>query len=80
MSSWAESFTRKPVPLSVQHNVKLNRQTTLVTLYIYDDINAYLEYPDTSATQPVGYLFRRDPRNWENLTRCFAYSVGKPSG
>lgn len=80
MNGWAESFTRNAVPLSVQHNVKLNRQTTLATLYIYDDINAYLEYPETSATQPVGYLFRRDPRNWENPTRCFAYSLGKPSG
>ena len=79
MNGWAESFTRNAVPLSVQHNVKLNHQT-LATLYIYDDINAYLEYPETSATQPVCYLFRRDPRNWENPTRCFAYSLGKPSG
>jgi hypothetical protein len=80
MSSWAGSFTRNTVPLSVQHNVKLNRQMTLATLYIYDDINAYVEYPETSATQPVGYLFRCDPCNWENPTRCFAYSLGKPSG
>jgi len=57
MSSWAESFTRNTVPLAIQHNVKLNRQMTLATLYIYDDINAYLEYPETSITQPVGYLF-----------------------
>ena len=80
MRSWAGSFTRNAVPFSVLHNVKLNRQTTLTMLYIYDDINAYLEYPETSATQPVGYLFCHDPRNWENPTRCFAYSLGKLSG
>jgi len=80
ISNRGESFTCDDVPLSIQHNVKLNRQTTLATLYIYEDVNAYLEYPETSATRPVGYLFRRDPRNWENPTRCFAYSLGKPSG
>ena len=58
----------------------INHQMTLVTLYIYDDINAYLEYPNTSATQLVGYLFRCDLHNWENLTHCFAYSVRKLSG
>jgi hypothetical protein len=75
-----ESFTCDAVPSSIQHNVKLNRQTTLTTLYIYEDVNAYVEYPETSATQPVGYLFRQDPHNWENPTHCFAYSLGKPSG
>ena len=73
-------FTCNPVPSSIQHNVKLNRQTTLATLYIYEDIDTYLEYPETGTTRPVGYLFRRDPRNWENPTQCFAYSLGKPSG
>ena len=53
---------------------------TLATLYIYDDLNAYLEYPETNATRPVSYLFRCDPCNWENPTRCFAYSPGKLSG
>ena len=73
-------FTCDPVPSSVQHDVKLNHQTTLATLYIYEDIDAYLEYPETGAIRPVGYLFRRDPRNWENPIQSFAYSLGKPSG
>ena len=69
-----------PLPSSIQHNVKLNRQTTLATLYIYEDIDTYLEYPETGTNRPVGYLFRRDPHNWENPIQCFAYSLGKPSG
>lgn len=68
------------VPSSIRNNVKLNRQTTLATLYIYEDINTYLEYPETGTIRPVGYLFRRDPCNRENPIQCFAYSLGKPSG
>lgn len=73
-------FTCDPVPSSIKHNVKLNRQTTLATLYIYEDIDTYLEYPETGTIRPVGHLFRRDPHNWENPIQCFAYSLGKPSG
>lgn len=80
MSNRGAPFTCDPVPSSIHHNVMLNRQTTLAKLYIYEDIDTYLEYPESGATQPVGHLFRRDPRNWENPARCFAYSLGRPSG
>jgi hypothetical protein len=65
---------------NIRHNIKLNRVTTLSTLYTYEDSNVYVEYPDTNPNHPVGYLFRCDPRNWQNPIRNFAYSLGKPSG
>ena len=67
-------------PLNVQHNIKLNRKTTLSTLYTYEDSNAYIEYPDTNTDYPIGYLFRYDPCDWRNPTHNFAYSLGKPAG
>lgn len=67
-------------PNTTRHNIKLNRITTLSTLYTYEDSNAYVEYPDTNTNHPVGYLFRRDPHDWQNPTRNFAYSLGKPAG
>lgn len=69
-----------PLPSNTQHNIKLNRITTLSTLYTYEDSNVYVEYPDTNPIYPVGYLFRRDPRNWQNPLQNFAYSLGKPAG
>jgi hypothetical protein len=66
----------------ITYNIRLNRQTVLSALYRYDDIQACVEYPKTSppSGDPVGYLFRRDPQHWENLSLNFAYSLGKPSG
>jgi hypothetical protein len=61
-------------------NVYTSSKTTLSVLYTYEDVNAWVEYPETSPDQPIGYLFCRDPRNWENPVRNFAYSLGKPSG
>lgn len=63
-------------------NVKLNRQTILSKLYTYDDVHSYIEYPQTSVdtSDAVGHLFRRDPENWLNPARDFAYSLGRPSG
>ena len=43
-------------PLNTQYNIKLNRKTTLSTLYVYKDSNVYVEYPDTHPNHPVGYL------------------------
>lgn len=67
-------------PSNTRHNFKLNRKTTLSTLYTYEDINAYVEYPYTNPIHPVGYLFRCEPCDWQNPIRNFAYSLGKPAG
>jgi hypothetical protein len=67
-------------PPTIRRNVYSSSRTTLSILYTYEDVNAWVEYPETSPDQPVGYLFRRDPRNWENPVQNFAYSLGKPSG
>ncbi|KAG6847309.1 hypothetical protein H0H93_008916, partial [Arthromyces matolae] len=53
--------------------------TTLSILYIYEDPHAVLEYPETSADR-IGYLFKRDPDDWEDPTSSFAYSLGHPCG
>lgn len=68
-----------PPRLPTQRNVYLNRKTTLLTLYEHD-INAYVEYPQTSNNEPIGHLFRMDPLKWENPVLKFAYSLGYPSG
>jgi hypothetical protein len=73
------SGNRAPLP-NTRHNIKHNRITTLSTLYTYEDSNVYVEYPDTNPAHPVGYLFRCDPRDWQDPTRNFAYSLGKPAG
>jgi hypothetical protein len=65
---------------TIRRNVYTSSKTTLSVLYTYEDVNTWVEYPETSPDQPVGYLFRRDPCNWENPVRNFAYSLGKPSG
>ena len=65
---------------TIRRNVYTSSKTTLSVLYTYEDVNAWVEYPETSPDRPVGYLFRRDPHNWENPVRNFAYSLGKPSG
>jgi hypothetical protein len=67
------------LPIRVETNVELTRETTLSTLYIYDDPRFYLEYPETS-TEGTGYLMRRDPDNWINPLSEITYSNGKPSG
>lgn len=64
----------------IRHNVYLNRQTTISTLYIYEDINVWVEYPETKTDRPIGYLFRRDPQDWQNPAYSFAYSLGSPAG
>jgi len=69
-----------PPTIQVRRNVYTNPKTTLSVLYTYEDPNAWVEYPETNLDRPVGYLFRRDPCNWENPVRNFTYSLGKPSG
>ena len=69
----------QPSP-TIQKNVYLNHKTTLSVLYTFEDVNAWVEYPETNPDRPVGYLFRRDPDNWYNPVRNFAYSLGEPSG
>ena len=74
---------RQPPPLgpsNTQYNIKLNRKTTLSTMYVYEDSKVYVEYPDTHPNHPVGYLFRCDPRDWQNPIHNFAYSLGKLAG
>jgi hypothetical protein len=70
----------QPSGPTICRNVYSRSRTTLSILYKYEDVNAWVEYPETSPDQPVGYLFRRDPRNWENPVHNFVYSLGKPSG
>ncbi len=67
-------------PSRVEEDYRLNRQTTLSRLYVFDEIDAYVEYPECHETHPVGYLFRCNLDNWLNPTRNFAYSLGLPSG
>ena len=75
--------SRTPInfsPIRVEHNVQLTRETKLSTLYIYEDPDFDLEYPETSTEGAIGYLLRRDPQNWTNPLLDLAYSNGKPGG
>ena len=69
----------QPIP-TIQKNVYLNRKTMLSVLYTFEDVNAWVEYPKTNSDRPVGYLFRRDPDNWNNPIHNFSYSLGELSG
>lgn len=77
LNSMPESVKEGP---TVRRHVYINHKTTLSVLYTYEDVNAWVEYPETNADRPVGYLFRGDPSSWENPVRNFAYSLGGPSG
>lgn len=69
----------QPIP-TIRRNVNINRKTTLSVLYTFEDVNAWVEYPETGPDRPVGYLFRCDPDNWNNPVHNFSYSLGEPSG
>lgn len=75
----AHSLASKP-PSSSRHGVYLNAKTTLSTLFVYDDVDAYVEFPESGIKNPVGYLMRIDPKNFQNPMRDFVYSQGDPSG
>ncbi|KAJ6456641.1 hypothetical protein C8R47DRAFT_1165259 [Mycena vitilis] len=73
---------RAPTPqeeTTSESKVKLNKKTTLGTLYRYP-IHTVLEYPETSSTSPIGHLFRMDPDDWQVPDLNIAYSRGEPMG
>ncbi|KAF8192359.1 hypothetical protein K438DRAFT_1590458 [Mycena galopus ATCC 62051] len=72
------STTGSVKQIEVEHNVVINRKTTLSKLYRYPR-NTYIEYPETGA-EPVGHLFELDPLSWERPTLDFCYSQGAPNG
>jgi hypothetical protein len=76
----SSEFYRPSRPSATESNVKIGRLTTLARMYIFDDIGAYIEYPESDGQHPIGYLFRCDPNNWEIPSHNFAYTLGSPSG
>ena len=79
-SSPSRSSSPLPIPRpTIQHDVFLNRKTTLNTLYHYP-LGAVVEYPETSSKGSIGHLFEISPDNWSNPRTNFVYSQGEPSG
>ncbi|KAF9002823.1 hypothetical protein BDZ89DRAFT_1169676 [Hymenopellis radicata] len=64
----------------MHENYQINAKTTLSRFYIFDNPNAYIEYPESHPHFPIGYLFRQDPDNWLDPTEDFTYSLGHPRG
>lgn len=60
----------------------MNHKTTITKLYTFNDVHAYIEYPETGTEtlRPVGYLLRRDPGDWQDPVHNFAYSLGDTWG
>ncbi|KAF9029442.1 hypothetical protein BDZ89DRAFT_1249203 [Hymenopellis radicata] len=79
-SNLADLFTGNSTPSRVYLDVEATSRTTLSRLYVYDDLDAYVDLPETGFPQPIGYLFHMDPKNWYNPMLDFAYSRGPPSG
>ena len=69
------------VPLSelFEHNIKINRTTSVSKLFRYP-LGTIIEYAETSVNGAIGHLFKVSPDNWLNPRLNFAYSQGKPSG
>jgi len=65
---------------TIRRNVYINHKTMLSVLYTYEDLNTWIEYPETNPDRPVGYLFCCNPLKWDNPVRNFAYSLSRPSG
>jgi hypothetical protein len=63
---------------AVKYDVKINRQTTLDKMFIYNAPGTIIEYPETSS-EGIGHLFRLDPKDWTNPAANSAYSLGEPS-
>lgn len=81
-----ESSTPAPLhqhsTVVVRCDVKLNRQTTLSTLYVYGP-GSSLEYPVTSSSpsDQIGHLFEiQQSSGWYNPIQDVLYSRGHPSG
>ena len=68
-----------PLDTTVCHNIQINRQTTLETVYHYT-LNTLLEYLETSTDGSVGHVFTLDPQEWINPVLNFAYSLGGSHG
>ena len=49
-------------------------------LYTFEEVNSWVEYPQTNPDQPIEYLFCHDPDNWHNPVHNSAYYLGEPSG
>jgi hypothetical protein len=64
---------------TMERNVRLNRKTTLSTLFRYP-LGTTIEYPETGAKESVGHLFEVAQDGWSNPRLYFAYSQGAPSG
>ncbi|KAJ7581936.1 hypothetical protein C8J56DRAFT_1056935 [Mycena floridula] len=79
-SPWLQQ-TVIPPGVTVKHNVKLNRDTTLTELWIYPP-GFLLEYPHTSSSleQAIGHLFTMQGFSWTCPSHDFAYSLGDPRG
>ncbi|KAJ6606289.1 hypothetical protein DFH09DRAFT_1299558 [Mycena vulgaris] len=69
----------QPPTITQEHGVKLNRKTTLSTLYRYP-LGLSVEYPETATPNPVGHPFRLDLDQWYNPWLDFAYSLGNGGG
>ncbi|KAJ7639824.1 hypothetical protein DFH06DRAFT_1335487 [Mycena polygramma] len=70
--------TRTVQETIVEHDIFINRQTELATLYRYPP-NTYIEYPETGE-EAIGHLFQIDPEKNDSPNLDFAYSQGKPAG
>jgi len=77
-----QSRTSSPAPSplpTIERDVRLNRKTTLRTLFRYP-LGTTIEYPETSSNGSVGHLFEVAPDEWSNPHLNFAYSQGAPTG
>jgi hypothetical protein len=68
-----------PSDTIVHHNIQINQQTTLETVYYYT-LNTLLEYPETSTDGSVGHVLTLDPQEWINPVSNFTYSLGGSHG
>ncbi|KAG6819960.1 hypothetical protein H0H93_007040 [Arthromyces matolae] len=70
----------QPTQPRLRQHVKLNRVTLLSRLYIFDNADALVEYPESAPENPVGYLFPHgidsEREEWQDM----AYSLGEPKG
>ncbi|KAF9026394.1 hypothetical protein BDZ89DRAFT_1134819 [Hymenopellis radicata] len=73
-SSHSHSFSN--MTPQVTFSVPINRQTFFSKLIRVDDESDVPEYPETHATNAVGYLHRLDPDDWLAPVHDNAYSWG----
>ncbi|KII92936.1 hypothetical protein PLICRDRAFT_103444 [Plicaturopsis crispa FD-325 SS-3] len=74
-----QPYSADILPAQISHNIRLNRKTLLTTLYTYP-LGAYVEYPETCASDTIGHLFHLDPSDWKSPRLNMAYSMGLPGG